>query len=135
MGGYTMQPCLHAQHHTHNQTKQIKPSSTISILSIHIFTHLSSLTHPTLLFTSTFALTYTWPWLRGPLSSFDLSCEYAGCDHHVCVGGPMASDYAKTSIEGLDWGIVTDGVVGPSGHIDGWVAVLSPPVTCTCTCT
>jgi len=47
----------------------------------------------------------------------------------------MASDYAKTSIEGLDWGIVTDGVVGPSGHIDGWVAVLSPPVTCTCTCT
>jgi hypothetical protein len=45
----------------------------------------------------------------------------------------MASDYAKTSIEGLDWGIVTDGVVGPSGHIDGWVAVLSPPVTCTCT--
>ena len=43
----------------------------------------------------------------------------------------MASNYAKTSLEGLDWGIVTDGVVGPSGHIGGWVAVLSPPVTYT----
>ena len=43
----------------------------------------------------------------------------------------MASNYAKTSIEGLDWGIVTDEVVAPSGHIGGWVAVLSPPVTYT----
>ena len=40
----------------------------------------------------------------------------------------MPSNYAKTSIEGLDWGIVTQEVVGPSGHIGGWVAVLSPPV-------
>ena len=43
----------------------------------------------------------------------------------------MASNYAKTSIEGLDWGIVTNGVVGPSGHIGDWVVVLSPPVTYT----
>ena len=43
----------------------------------------------------------------------------------------MPSNYAKTSIQGLDWGIVTHEVVGPSGYIGGWVAVLSPPVTYT----